>query len=64
MLLLPIVALMLYALFTVLSRFPHRLNYPWAITEQNARSQYTHAQELLAAVKVSVVCMMAYISWG
>lgn len=63
-LILPILSLGLYAALTVLNRFPHRFNYPWPITESNARSQYALARQLLAAIKASVGCIFTYMNWA
>jgi uncharacterized membrane protein len=62
--LLPIIGLILYVALTVLSRFPHVFNYPWAITEENARRQYLLSRRLVSAMKLSMVLMFAYISWS
>jgi len=62
--LLPIVSLALYAALTVLNRFPHRFNYPWPITESNARSQYALARQLLTAIKVAAGTIFAYSNWA
>jgi hypothetical protein len=62
--LLPIIGLILYAALTMLSRFPHVFNYPWHITEENARRQYLLSRRLVSAVKLSMVLMFAYISWS
>lgn len=43
----PVVSLGLLLLLGWLERFPHRFNYPWRITEENARRQYRLARELL-----------------
>src|SRR5581483_10233731 len=41
---LPILTICLAVLLTVLSRFPHRYNYPWPITPENAPRQYALAR--------------------
>lgn len=64
MLALPAVALLLYAVLSVLSRFPHRYNYLWPITPENARAQYLLARQLLAAIKAVEVWTFAWILWG
>ena len=60
----PIFGLILYVALTVLSRFPHVFNYPWAITEENARRQYLLSRRLVSAMKLTMVLMFAYISWS
>jgi uncharacterized membrane protein len=59
----PIVALVLYALLTVVSFFPQVFNFPWRITEQNAEAQYRLARTLLTWLKVELLATMTYILW-
>ena len=47
LILLPMAVIFLYSLLTVVSRFPHTFNYPWKITEENAKAQYLNARYLL-----------------
>lgn len=60
----PLTGLLLYTGLTVLSRFPHVFNYPWAITEANARRQYAISRQLLSAVKLNLVATFSYIAWA
>jgi len=62
--LMPVLCVILYTGLTVLSRFPHVFNYPWTITESNARRQYAIARQLLSAVKVTLVITLSYVSWA
>jgi hypothetical protein len=55
---------LLYAGMTVGSRFPHRFNYPWPITHQNASQQYRLARRLLMAVKGAVAWIFTYITYA
>src|SRR6266404_7760467 len=48
---LPVVSVLLYFGLTLLARYPHKLNYPWTITERNAEQQYRLAKSLVGAVK-------------
>jgi uncharacterized membrane protein len=64
LLLMPILATVIFAILTVLSRFPHTYNYPWRLTEQNAERQYRLARMLLTAVKMEVIYLFAYIEYG
>ncbi|MFD3447581.1 DUF1648 domain-containing protein [Microbacteriaceae bacterium 4G12] len=59
----PVISLLLYVLFTFLSRYPHVFNYMKEITEENARQQYTNARLLMSWIKVEIVIWFAYISW-
>jgi len=52
---LPVVALILYGGLTVLSRYPHALNYPFAITPENAPAQYTNVVQMIRWTKVIVL---------
>ena len=58
------VTLALYIGMTFLSRIPHHFNYPWQITEANAREQYRLSRLLLTGLKAIVVWMFASILWG
>jgi uncharacterized membrane protein len=60
----PLIGAVLYAALTVLSRFPHKFNYPWAITESNARRQYILSRRMLSAVKLVLVFSFSYITWS
>lgn len=64
LLLMPVMGVFLYAILTVLSRFPHVFNYPWAITEANARRQYTISRQMLSVVKLDLVATFSYITWA
>ena len=60
---LPAVSILLYLGLTVLARYPHKLNYPWTITERNAEQQYRLAKSLVGAVKGLLVWLFIAISW-
>lgn len=64
MLLLVPITLALYIGMTVVSRIPHHFNYPWPITETNAREQYRLSRLLLTGLKAIVVWMFTSILWG
>jgi uncharacterized membrane protein len=64
LLLMPAIGVLIYAGLTTLSRFPHILNYPWAITEANARRQYAITRQLLSAVKLILVVTFVYTTWA
>ena len=63
LLLMPVVALAMYALLTILSRFPHIYNYPVRITEENAERQYRIARSLMYWMKAEIVWLFTYIEW-
>ena len=54
---------LLYAGLTVASRFPHKYNYPWPITEENARRQYELARTLICVLKVATTSIFTYITY-
>ena len=64
LLLTPLIGAILYAAVTVLSRYPHKLNYLWAITESNARRQYVLSRRMLSATKVVLVFSFSYMTWS
>jgi uncharacterized membrane protein len=64
LLLMPAIATVMFAVLTVLCRFPHTYNYPWRLTEQNAGRQYLLARMLLTAVKMEIIYLFAYIEYG
>ncbi|MDZ7607116.1 MAG: DUF1648 domain-containing protein [Cyclobacteriaceae bacterium] len=61
LLILPMVALVIYAGFTILSRFPYIFNFPVKVTETNYLTQYRLAKTLLSFVKVTVIGLFLFI---
>jgi uncharacterized membrane protein len=64
MLLMPGFALVLYLLLSVLSRFPHRWNYPVAVTAENAERQYRIGLSAMRWMKASFCWLAADITWA
>ncbi len=60
---LPAIAFVMYLGLTVLSRFPHKFNYWWPITEQNALQQCRVAVSMVGWLKVEIVWLFAFITW-
>ncbi len=60
---LPVTAVLLYILLSAVSYFPHTYNYPWAITEKNARAQYLLARSLLGWMKAEIIWLFLYLTW-
>ncbi len=60
---LPIVAICLTVLLTFLTRYPHRYNYPWPITVENAPRQYTLARLLMRFLTLELVWMFCVLQW-
>jgi len=52
---LPVIATIVFAGMTVLSRFPHVFNYPVIITENNVSFQYGNMARMLRCLKLSLV---------
>lgn len=63
LLVLPIVGIAMYALLTVISRYPQVWNLPFALTEENAERQYRYCRMLLSVLKAEIVWLFAYIGW-
>ena len=53
--LLPVIATILFAGMTILSRFPHVLNYPVKITDNNAFLQYRNMARMIRCLKLVLV---------
>ena len=58
---LPLVATVLFLGMTMLSRFPHTLPYPVAITRDNAVRQYTIAIMMIRYLKVTVILIFTLL---
>lgn len=64
LLIIPGIALVLWAGLGVLTRFPHRFNYLFRITEQNAERQYGIAVSMVQWIRLCMCAVFAYIAWG
>lgn len=62
-LILPVVGLGLYAMLTITNHYPHKFNYAWPITLQNAERQYQLAHSLMIWLKMEVMLLFAYLEW-
>lgn len=63
LLFLPILMLVLYAMLSVIERFPQAYNYLGEITEQNAEFQYRNARMMISSLKVEIIFLFGYIEW-
>jgi uncharacterized membrane protein len=63
LLILPIISICTAVLLTVLSRFPHRCNYPWPITAENAPRQYALTRLLLRWITLEIVWTLCVLQW-
>ena len=64
LLLLPAVAVFIYLLFTVVTRFPSAFNYPVRVTTQNRSQLQALALDMIAWLKVELVCLFTWIQWA
>lgn len=60
----PILSVCLTVLLAVLSRFPHRYNYPCQITEENAPRQYALALLLMRWIMLEIVWTLCGLQWA
>lgn len=58
---LPIIGSVLFAVLTILNRFPHIFNYPTEITPDNALRQYTNATKMIRVLKFMLVFIFVLI---
>jgi uncharacterized membrane protein len=63
-LILPAMSVILYLMLTVTSRYPHKFNYLWPITAQNAREQYRLARLLLVWLKAEMIILFTFLIWA
>ncbi|WP_060679023.1 DUF1648 domain-containing protein [Virgibacillus halodenitrificans] len=61
--LMPLIALILYVPLYFLSKHPHVFNYPFKVTEGNARSIYPLAQLFMTVINFEMVVMFTYLSF-
>ena len=61
---LPSAAAFIAALLTVLCRWPHRFNYAFAITMENAERQYQIAVALMHWLKLEIAALFSYLTWA
>lgn len=63
LLLLPLIGTVLFAIITLLNKYPHIFNYPGKITETNASLQYASATRLLRVLKLGILVTFTLIAW-
>lgn len=61
-LVLPALAVLLYALLTAVAAVPHTFNYPWSITSGNAERQYRLARRMLLVLK-NLIVLIFIVLW-
>ncbi len=62
-LILCLIIVALYAMLTMLSKYPHVFNYPFALTEHNMEDQYRLARTLISSLKLEVVSIFLFTGW-
>jgi uncharacterized membrane protein len=63
LLIVPIIAIGVYLLLTLISRVPHCFNYAVEITEENAERQYRNAKDMMLWMIVEIVYFFLYLEW-
>src|ERR1700722_9305629 len=63
LLLLPCVAIFLYLMMTLVSRFPNAFNYPVRVTAQNRPRLQGIAQNMIAWLTLETVCLFAALQY-
>jgi hypothetical protein len=61
--LLPAITLIIYLLFTVVTRFPGAFNYPVRVTSFNRRRMENLALDMMAWLKVEIVVLLTWMQW-
>lgn len=59
--LIPLCALLIYVLSRYLTKFPHKLNYIYSITEENAHRQYRNARLGLKIMTLEVIYLLLWL---
>jgi hypothetical protein len=63
LLLLPAITLIIYLLFTVVTRFPGAFNYPVKVTVFNRVRMQNLALDMMAWLKVEIVGLLTWMQW-
>ena len=64
LIILPIVATIIFVGVSIVSKFPHLMNYPIEITNENAEKQYQISTRLLRILKISIVIIFSLILYS
>ncbi len=60
----PIISLIIYAGITIMSRFPHIINYPYPLTAENSQRQALIGRSFLYWLKTEIIWIFLYIEWA
>lgn len=63
LLLLPAITLIIYLLFTVVTRFPGAFTYPVKVTAFNRQRIQNLALDMMAWLKVEIVALLTWMQW-
>ena len=63
LLMLPLLCLGMFILFTFIKKIPHKFNYMVKITPENAEAQYRKAVTMIAGLNAGIIIAFMYISW-
>jgi uncharacterized membrane protein len=58
---LPVIGTLMFVGMTVLNRYPHRFNYPAAITADNAASQYQNGTMMIRVLKLGIAIVFSML---
>lgn len=61
--LLPLMALVIHTLLTVLNRFPEKFNYPYRIKPENAKGEYLRTTRMIRWLKVCIMGLLMVLTW-
>lgn len=61
--LLPVIALGIYTLLTIINKFPHTFNYLTEITNKNAYVQYKLATRMIRFLKLDIILIFTFITF-
>jgi uncharacterized membrane protein len=60
----PVIALAIYLLMSVVARFPSAFNYPVRVTPENLTRLQAVTLDMLAWLKTELACMFAVLQWA
>lgn len=60
---LPVIGLSTYFSMLILTRFPHKFNFPKKITKENAERQYRLAVKMMRTINLVVIIVFCYLTY-
>lgn len=61
---LPILGIAIFTIFKWISKYPHKFNYPYLITEENRDRSYQMALRMMDVLNAIILCSLAYITYS